>query len=118
MLRFVTAIATIVTLASLSSAAHAQTTPSKLKANTTTGAEVLQGLEARTYDFRNSPEEIRTDPYVEFGNESLGRTATLVPLEGQADVVLRVQEDPIELGVFPTDGLREYEQLQVLFQVQ
>jgi hypothetical protein len=44
--------------------------------------------------------------------------ATLVPLEGQADVVLRVQEDPIELGVFPTDGLREYEQLQVLFQVQ
>jgi hypothetical protein len=118
MSRLMTAIATIATIASLTSAAHAQTASSNLKANTSTGAEALQGLEARTFEFRNSPEEVRIDPYVEPRDAALNRTATLAPLDDQADLVLRVQESPIEPGIFPVDELRGYEQVQVLFQVQ
>jgi hypothetical protein len=117
MSRFITAIVTIATLVSLAPTAHAQTAPAKLQA-TSTGAEALQGLEARNFEFRNPPAEIRTDPYVQPTDAALNRSTTLLPLDAQTDLVLRVQNDPISPGVFPPNELRDYEQLQVLFQVQ
>lgn len=117
MFRSMSTIVTIAALASLTPVVHAQTVPSN-RETLSVDAEEFQGLEARTHSFDDSPAPVRTTPYGRFTNEPLGRSATLLPLGEQTDLILRVQRNPVELGVFPTNGLRSDDQLQLLFQVQ